>query len=127
VARSPAGTLTPRSYLDLAAPGDDVIREFLRLERERAGWRFWLLWVAATNLGFFPGLALGQRLAAGMGEPLASGIVGGSFATLVGTAQWGVLRRHLPHCGYWMPSTTAGFATGATITGLPRRRLRPRG
>ena len=61
-----------------------LFSSFLRLERELAGWRFWLLWVLATNVGFFPGLALGSRISTWTVEPFSAAIVGASFGGLVG-------------------------------------------
>ena len=92
-----------------------MLREFLGLEKERAGWRFWVLWVLATNAGFFPGLALGNRLSAATTEPLASAIVGGSFGALVGVGQWLVLRRHCAPSHHWVTSTALGWSFGAGL------------
>lgn len=104
---------------DDEAPAEEAGLErqprFFQREREAAGWRFWVLWVAATNAGFFPGLVLGNRLSAGLAEPLASGGVSLSFGALVGFAQWLVLRRHLEHCVHWITSTAFGWALGAFL------------
>jgi len=78
------------------------IRNFLALEERLAGWRFWLLWVLATNAGFFPGLRIGNllaaRLDAGSGELsieiLRAVIIGTSFASLIGLFQGLVIARH---------------------------------
>ncbi len=91
---------------------------FLEFERERAGWRFWVLWVVATNVGFFPGLALGGRLSAPMAEPYASAIVGASFGTLVGVTQWLVLRRHAAPCHHWATATAVGWCVGGGLGAL---------
>ena len=79
------------------------------------GWRFWVLWVLATNLGFFPGRVLGQALAATLSEPLASSVVAVSFAMPVGFLQWLVLRRHLPRSGSWILTTSVGWGIGAFV------------
>ena len=102
-----------------------MLSRFLDLERERAGWRFWLLWVLATNAGFFPGLALGNWLRASATEPLASAIVGGSFGALVGVAQWLVLRRHLAPSQHWAGATAIGWCVGASLAALLLIRLAP--
>ncbi len=95
-----------------------MLASFLELERERAGWRFWTLWVLATNVGFFPGLALGSRLSASVSEPYASAIVGASFGALVGVAQWFVLRRHAAPSHHWASATAIGWCIGGGIGAL---------
>lgn len=102
-----------------------MLGEFLEHERQLAGWRFWLLWVLATNAGFFPGLALGNLLATSAAEPLASGIVGGSFGAAVGIAQWLVLRRHLAPSQHWMSGTALGWSLGAALGALLLSRFAP--
>ena len=92
-----------------------MLASFLELERERAGWRFWTLWVLATNAGFFPGLVLGNRLSAAVAEPYASAIVGASFGTLVGVAQWMVLRRHASPSHHWATATAIGWCIGGGL------------
>ncbi len=82
------------------------------------GWRFWALWVLATNAGFFPGLAIGNELSASVPEPFASAIVGVSFGSLVGVAQWGVLRRHLAPSLHWVTATGFGWCVGAGVGAL---------
>jgi hypothetical protein len=94
--------------------------DFLRLERERGGWRFWLLWVLATNAGFFPGLWLGTRLAelaGGPPEPVSGVIVGACFALLVGAAQSWVLARHVSERGAWALATVVGWSAGVWLAG----------
>jgi catechol 2,3-dioxygenase-like lactoylglutathione lyase family enzyme len=102
-----------------------LITEFLELERQRVGWRFWVLWVLATNAGFFPGLALGNRLSASAAEPYASAIVGGSFGALVGVAQWLVLRRHIAPSHHWVTGTAIGWCVGAGVGSLILTQLDP--
>ena len=94
-----------------------MVNEFLAREQSDIGWRFWLLWVLATNVGFFPGLALGNQLSASVAEPVSSAVVGGMFAAMVGVAQWAVLRRHLPSTHHWITATTIGWVLGAIPTG----------
>ncbi len=102
-----------------------MLREFLRHEREAVGWRFWALWVLATNAGFFPGLVLGNELSASVPEPFAAAIVGGSFGALVGVAQWLVLRRHIAPSLRWATATGFGWCVGAGLGALVLTRLAP--
>ncbi len=110
------------SYQRQSSP---LLSAFLELERERAGWRFWVLWIFATNAGFFPGLVLGNRLSASVAEPIASAIVGGSFGALVGVAQWLVLRRHLAPSQHWATATAVGWAIGGGLGALMLGRFCP--
>lgn len=91
------------------------MRRFLKAESEQAGWRFWVLWVLATNLAFFPGLAAGQLLTQHTPEPFASGLVGLSFAAPVGVAQWWVLERHIENAGSWALASAAGWGLAGFI------------
>ena len=95
-----------------------MFTEFFDRERKLVGWRFWLCWVAATNAGFFPGLALGERLGAPLGEPFSSAVVGGTFGALVGVAQWLVLRRHITRCHHWFTATAIGWFAGGGLGAL---------
>jgi hypothetical protein len=101
------------------------VRRFLAAESEQAGWRFWLLWVLATNLAFFPGLALGQGLARQVAEPLASGLVGLSFGAPVGLVQAWVLRRHFARSGSWAWASGAGWALGGLVGAVALLQLAP--
>ena len=92
-----------------------MLNRFLRKEALMGGWRFWLLWVLATNLGFFSGRWLGQALATTFSEPFASGVFAVSFALPVGLLQWLVLRRHLPRSGSWVLTTSVGWGVGALV------------
>ena len=84
-----------------------------------------MLWVLATNVGFFPGLALGNQLSASVAEPVSSAVVGGMFAAMVGVAQWAVLRRHLPSTHHWITATTIGWVLGAGLGALLLIELAP--
>lgn len=97
-------------------------------EAGRSAWRFWVLWVVATNCGFFPGLAVGQALAQSLSEPFASGVVGFSFAVPVGLLQWLVLRRRFAGyagCAGWGPATSVGWALGGFAGAAALLRLAP--
>jgi len=102
-----------------------LLASFLELEKEHAGWRFWILWVVATNAGFFPGLALGNRLSASVAEPYASSIVGACFGALVGVAQWLVLRRHISPSHHWVSATAIGWCLGGGLGALLLGRFVP--
>ena len=92
-----------------------MLGAFLELEAKHAGWRFWILWVLATNVGFFPGQALGERLSASMADPAASAVQAGCLALGVGVTQWVVLRRHVTGVHHWITATVVGWAIGAGL------------
>lgn len=91
-----------------------MLAAFFRAERERAGWRFWMLWVGTTNLGFSPGVWIGNELSAhtaryfALAEPITSATIGATFTVMVGSMQWLVLRRHLNRIGWWVIATAVG-------------------
>jgi hypothetical protein len=103
-----------------------AVRTFFQLERTRAGWRFWLLWVAATNLGFFPGLELGEWVAArwqpGVDTLLASALRDGLTAliyiALVSALQAAVLVRHTKAWRGWFVLGVPSFALGIFVGAL---------
>ena len=70
----------------------------MKTEQKKAGWCFWLLWIAASALGMFLAFILASpipgRRATGM---VAAMILG----TGVGIMQWLCLRRHAPDERLW--------------------------
>lgn len=95
------------------------VREFFQLEQSKAGWRFWILWVVMTNVGFFSGLAISSLLGNLFGYRLlqatTSAIIIGFFT---GLAQSVVLRRHQISGLGWTIATTLGWTVGIFIAGL---------
>lgn len=77
-----------------------------------------LQWVALTVIGLVAGLALALPLGipifailgAMAGTPVVLSIVGLG----VGTAQWPIIRRHMPSSGWWIALSTLGMAVGLT-------------
>jgi hypothetical protein len=77
-----------------------------------------LQWVALTIVGLVAGLALALPLGlpifailgAMAGTPVVLGIVGLG----VGTAQWPIIRRHMPSSGWWIVLSALGMAVGLT-------------
>ena len=77
-----------------------------------------LQWVALTILGLVGGLGLALPLGvpifailgAMAGTPVVLGIVGVSL----GTAQWPIIRRHMPSSGWWIVLSALGMAVGLT-------------
>ena len=98
---------------------------FLNLERQQAGWRFYILWVVATNIGFFSGLELGKlvsELVQSGNSHLANQLMRNTLSASVigyttGLAQALVLRRHGLHFFMWIVSTCLGWAAGIFIAG----------
>ena len=82
----------------------DIEGALVEVERPQVGWRFWLLWVAATNAGFFPGIFVGLRLgdnvAHALGGPMDSAVTGVGTGASVGITQWLVLRAQVARSGW---------------------------
>ncbi|NQU29096.1 MAG: hypothetical protein HQ525_00350 [Anaerolineae bacterium] len=84
------------------------IKQFLEKERTHAGWRFWLLFVIMTNVGFFPGLGL---------EKILFGEVNVYIATAFsGIGQAWVLSRHFPERGQWAIASALGWFVGGLLS-----------
>jgi hypothetical protein len=85
-----------------------IFNQFLVAERSHAGWRFWLLFVIMTNVGFFSGLGL---------EKLLFGYVNVYIAiTFSGIGQSWVLSRHFPEWGQWAIASAAGWLVGGLLS-----------
>jgi hypothetical protein len=77
-----------------------------------------LQWIALTVVGLVAGLALALQLGvpifaivgAMAGTPIVLSIVGFSL----GTAQWPIIRRHLPGSWWWVLVSALGMAVGLT-------------
>jgi hypothetical protein len=88
--------------------------------REVAGWGFWLRWIIASIVGSGIGVLLWLGIGAGMeaagigsqgmvSRVLLPGLVGATFGTPFGIAQWIVLRRYLRRAGWWVLATALGY------------------
>jgi hypothetical protein len=86
---------------------------------KQAGWGFWLLWVAASTVGF----ALGATAVGYFGSVINSGtpsyIVAAAqpalfvvLATLPGLLHWLILRRWFLHAGWWILASGTGSLLG---------------
>jgi hypothetical protein len=96
--------------------------------RRKPGWRFWLLWVLASTVGWAVGWAVGNavfnavvgrgsavRVAVVLAVVLAVGLaVGGAVA---GVAQWLLLRRQVRRADWWILASTAGSSTAGWAVG----------
>lgn len=102
-------------------------------------------WVVATALGAFVAWALGMipstlfsAMAEGSGggappaEPplalqllLAAGM-GLVLGPILGVPQWRVLRRHLPHAGYWVPANALAWMLGMPMVFLGTSAITPK-
>jgi len=99
---------------------------FFELERTKVGWRFWLLWVLATNVGFFGGLWLGSRLVSMVGpDPattagkVADATIGAAMiGLLTGATQAATLARHGIKWVGWTVATAVGWTVGIATAGL---------
>lgn len=89
------------------------------------GWRFWLLWVVGTTLGWMLSfilsfIVLGIIIAVitGNPDPEAADLPFAPFLILMftiagsgmGSAQWVLLRRHLEKARRWIPATGLGMS-----------------
>lgn len=99
------------------------MRDFLQAERALAGWRFVVLWVAATNLGFFPGLRIGELLAdhwlpdptSLIDAALHDSLITLVYIALVSALQALVLARHSPAWRGWVMVSIPGFTIGIFV------------
>jgi hypothetical protein len=90
------------------------------LERN-SGWSFWWQWVLATNLGWFPGIALGLWAASLLPESatVARACVAAAVAAaLFGGTQAFVLSGFLPRVRGWWFSTFIGWTVGVGLAEL---------
>ena len=103
------------------------LHAFLAHEKQKKGWRFWLLWVVATNIGFGIGVGL---------EWLILGRITNLVAVpLGGVGQVLVLNRHVPRhvlqhvpvgwmwaiasaVGWWLGMLPAGWLLTSFAPGL---------
>ena len=92
-------------------------RSFLSQEQLPVGWRFWLLWVLATNAGFFLGIAV---------ELLLLGRITNAVAVpLAGVGQALVLNRHIPTRWTWAVASALGWWVGMLLAAEVLRPLAP--
>lgn len=91
---------------------------------ERAGWGFWLQWVAASTVAFALGAAAhgnaGKVLTAATPAVVAVAVAVGLYpliATLPGVLHWLILRRWFPRAGWWVPASGAGSLLGYLAAG----------
>jgi hypothetical protein len=81
----------------------------------RDGWTFWWRWVLATNLGWFPGIALGTWLTRPIADswPLGAAMTSAALAALCfGGAQAYALRAVLARPGAWWLATVIAWPLG---------------
>jgi hypothetical protein len=91
---------------------------------KRAGWGFWLLWVAASTVGFALGSIAhgnaGKLLTDATPAVIATIVTVGLYpliATLPGFLHWLILRRWFPHAGWWVLASGAGSLVGYYVMG----------
>ncbi len=100
----------------------------MTVERSQVGWRFGILWMLVTTVGWAIGFVMGFALAhiGEAVEPFIGSVLGGILAyvifgaasgAVVGLVQWLVLRRQISRAGWWILASAAGLAvaTGAGI------------
>jgi hypothetical protein len=92
--------------------------------RTRAGWGFWLLWVAASMVAFALGSMAHQKAGTLLTEAtpavIALTITIGLYplvATLPGFLHWLILRHWFPRAGWWVLASGAGTLLGYVAMG----------
>ena len=68
------------------------------------GWRFWLLWVLASTVGW----AMGWLAAFAANKVVVCWAV-------IGAMQWLVLRRRMSRAGWWVLASIAGWSLGLVV------------
>ena len=85
----------------------------MKTEQKQAGWGFWLLWIAASVLGFYMGYIGGFVLCAFvynlLGNAVADVVIVTSLGTGIGLMQWLVLQQRIPKAGWWILTNIAGI------------------
>ena len=102
-----------------------MLRSFFVMEKQQAGWRFWLFWVIMTNIGFFSGIWF-SNIFADLVEPgmglLMDKVIQNTVSALIigcltGLSQGIVLGRHGVSSFRWTIATTLGWAAGIFLAG----------
>lgn len=76
--------------------------------------RFFLLWMSSF-LGFPIGGALALLLVGSIGGVVSAAAAGVLAGTVIGTAQWLVLRRRPGVGAFWVPATAVGLGVGDAV------------
>lgn len=101
----------------------------LRRVLPRLRWQSWLVATAAGaliawTLGMVPSSLLSMGESSGAAEPPAisnllmyslAALMGLVLGPILGTPQWLVLRRHLPHAIWWIPANAVAWAAGMAV------------
>ena len=84
--------------------------------RRRPGWRFWLLWVLASAVGWAVGWAVVSAVFGTIVDWAVGWAVGRAMrGAVVGAAQWLVLRRQVRRAGWWILASTVGWTVGRAM------------
>jgi hypothetical protein len=82
--------------------------------------RFWLHWMLANIpawvVGAFLFWALADKIVSFALGPGAVAAFGAVLGLVVGTAQWLVLRRHVPGAGWWVAASVVAGALGLAVS-----------
>ncbi|MDX1413247.1 MAG: hypothetical protein R3293_03600 [Candidatus Promineifilaceae bacterium] len=96
-----------------------IINSFLETEKTRAGWRFWIVWVVLTYIGFFVGLTVSELLSSRLGYRLLSATISAVIiGFFTGLTQSVALSRHKISRLGWIAATTIGWTAGIMMAGL---------
>jgi hypothetical protein len=106
-----------------AHPIDEPLLDRLKHRVGQTAWRFVLLWILATTVGFVVGLAVAYAVAyamysavgSAMYSAVAYAMYSAVFGAMLGIGQWLVLRKRLSQAEWWILATTVGAAVGAAV------------
>jgi len=91
-------------------------------KRNTMGWGCFLVWLFATLIAVVVGFAVFFLVMSALGKRMAtipyfaaSLIMTGCFGTVIGLAQWMVLRRYVQRSVVWIGATLLGFLIGSPV------------
>jgi hypothetical protein len=91
-------------------------------KRNTVGWGCFLVWLFATLIAVVVGFAAFFLVMSALGESMgivpdfaASLIMTGCFGTVIGIAQWSILRRYVQQSAVWVGVTLLGFLISSPV------------
>ena len=94
----------------------------MNTRRNTVGWGFFLIWALATLFGvvvgflvFFIAMSVLGESSKSIPEFAAVSLLTFSFGTVIGVAQWSVLRRYVQRSAIWIAVTLLGFLISSPV------------